>query len=47
MENLKQSKKLIFKLFILFCFNIYAIQPDFLAQSVATALYSIIVGFFL
>ena len=29
MEDSKRSKKLIFKLFVLLCFNIFAIQPDF------------------
>ncbi len=44
MENLEGSKKLVLELFVPFRFNVFAIQPDFLAQSIATALYSLVMG---
>ncbi len=44
MEDLEKSKNLVFKLLVLLRFNVFAIQPDFLVQSIATALYSFIVG---
>ncbi len=47
MEDLKKSKKLVLELFILHCFDVFAIQLDFLAQSVAMALYFLVMGFFL
>ncbi len=47
MEDLEESKKLAFKLLIPICFDVFAIQPDFLARSVATALYSLVIGFLL
>ncbi len=47
MENLQELEKLILKLFVLLYFDILAIQPDFFVWSIATALYSFILGFFL
>ena len=47
MKNLEQSKKYIFKRFILFCFDIFAIQPNFFIKSIAMAFYFFVVSFFL
>ena len=47
MEDLKESKKFALELFVPLCFDVFAIQLDFLARSVATALYSFVMGFFL
>ena len=47
MEDLEGSKKFAFELFVSLCFDIFAIQPDFLAQSIATVLYSFVMSFFL
>ena len=47
MEDFERSKKFALKLFIFFCFDVFAIQPDFLAQSIGMALYSFVMGFFL
>ncbi len=47
MEDSEGSKKLALKLLVPFCFNVFAIQPDFLARIVATALYSLVMGFLL
>ncbi len=47
MEDSEGSKELALKLLIPFCPNVFAIQPDFLAQSVAMALYSFVMGFLL
>ena len=44
MEDLEGSKKLIFEFFVPLCFDIFAIQPDFLVQSVATAFYSFVIS---
>ena len=46
MEDLEGSEKLIFKLFVLLCFDVFTIQPDFLARGIAMALYSFVIGFF-
>ena len=45
-EDLEGSKKYLFKLFVPLCFDVFAIQLDFLVKSIATALYSIVIGFF-
>ncbi len=47
MKDLERSKKLALKLFVPFCFDVFAIQPDFLAWSIATAFYFLIMGFLL
>ena len=47
MEDSKGFKKLALKLFVSLRFDIFAIKPDYLAQSIATALYSLVMGFFL
>ena len=47
MEDLEGSKKLVFELFVSFRLDVFAIQPDFLAQSIALALEFFIVGSFL
>ena len=47
MEDSEESKKLPFKLFVPLCFDVFTIQPDFLAQSIATAFNSFIINFFL
>ncbi len=47
MEDLEGSKKLALELFVPLRFDVLAVQPDLLAQSVATALYSLVMGSFL
>ncbi len=47
MEDAEGSKELTLELFIPLCFDVLAVQPDLLARSVATALYSIVMGSFL
>ncbi len=47
MEDSEGSKKLVFKLFVPFRFDIFAIQPDLFAWSIATTLYSLVMGFLL
>ncbi len=47
MKDLKRAKKLIFKFLVLLYFDVFAMQPDFLAQSVAMAFYSLVVSFHL
>ena len=47
MEDLEKFKKLALKLFVLLYFGVFVIQPDFLAQSIVTALYSLVISFFL
>ncbi len=44
MEDLKGSKKFALELFIPLCFDILAIQLDLLARTIATALYSLVMG---
>ncbi len=44
MENLEESKKLTLKLLIPLCFDVFVIQLNLLAQSIATALYSFVIG---
>ena len=46
MEDSERSKKLAFELFVPFCVDAFAIQPNFLAWSIATALYSFVMDFF-
>ncbi len=43
MKDLERAKKLVLKLLVLLCFNIFTIQPDLLTQSIVTTLYSFIV----
>ncbi len=38
------QKKFALKLVVPFCFDVFAIQPDFLTWSIATALYSLVMG---
>ncbi len=47
MEDSKGSKKLALKLLVPLRFDVPAVQPDLLAQSVASALNSLVMGFFL
>ncbi len=47
MEDLKKSEKHILKLFVPLYLDVFAIQLDLLAQSIAMALYSFIISFFL
>ncbi len=47
MEDLEGSKKLALEIFIPFYFDVFAIQPDLLARSVATALNSFSMGLLL
>ncbi len=47
MEDSEGSKKLVSELLVLLRFDVFAIQPDLLAQSVATTLYSLVMGFLL
>ena len=47
MKDLEKSKKLVLKLFVFLCFNIFAIQLDLLAQNIVTVLYSLVIGSFL
>ncbi len=47
MEDSEGSKKHVLKLLVPLCFDVFTIQLDFLTQSVATTLYSLIMGFFL
>ncbi len=44
MEDLKESKKLALEFFVRLHFDIFAIQPDFLIRSIATALYFLVIG---
>ena len=47
MEDLEKSKKFIFERFVLFCFDVFAIQLNLFARNIAMVLYSFIMGFFL
>ncbi len=47
MEDLEGSKKLALELSVPLRFDVSAIQPDFLARSVASALNSLVMGSFL
>ena len=47
MKDLEKSKKFAFELFVSLCFDVFAIQPDFLAQNVVTTFYVFVMGFFL
>ncbi len=47
MENSEGSKKFGLKLFVPLHFDVFAIQLDLLARSIATALYSFVIGSFL
>ncbi len=47
MEDSEGSKKLALELFIPLCFDVFAIQLDILARSIAMALYSFVIGSFL
>ena len=44
MEDSEESKKLAFELFILLCFDVFAIEPDFLVWSIAITLYSLVIN---
>ncbi len=44
MKDLEGSKKFAFELFVPLCFDVFAIQPDLLTRSIATALYSLSMG---
>ncbi len=44
MEDLEGSKKLAFELLIPLRVDIFAIQPDLFARSVATAFYSLVIS---
>ncbi len=47
MEDSEGSKKLALKLLVPLCFDVFAIQPDLLTWSIATALYSLVICSFL
>ena len=47
MEDSERFKKFAFELFVSLCFDVFAIQPDLLARSIATVFYSFVMGFFL
>ena len=47
MKDLEGSKKLYLKLFIPLCYDVFAIQSDFLAWSIAMAFYSFVMDSFL
>ena len=47
MEDLKGFEKLIFQLFVLLYFDLFAIQLGFFTWSIAITFYSLIVDFFL
>ena len=47
MKDLEGSKKFAFELFVLFWFDVFAIQPDFLTRSITTTLYFFVMDFFL
>ena len=47
MKDLEKSKKFVFELFVPFCFDVFIIQPDLLAQSIVLAFYSFVMGSFL
>ncbi len=47
MEDSERSKKLALELLVPLRLDVFAIQPDLLARSIATALYSLIMGSFL
>ncbi len=47
MEHLEWFKKLVLKLLVPLQFDVFAIQPDLLTWSVATTLYSLVMGFLL
>ncbi len=47
MEDSEGSKKLALELLVLLRFNVPAVQPNLLAQSVASALNSLVMGSFL
>ncbi len=44
MEDLEGSKKLALELLIPLRFDVFAIQPDFLAWTIATTLYFFVIG---
>ncbi len=44
MEDLEGSKKLVLELLIPLRFDVFAIQPDLLARSVAVTLYFLVMG---
>ncbi len=47
MEDSEESKKLALEILIPLCFDVFAIQPEFLARSIVKAFYSFVMGFFL
>ncbi len=47
MEDSEGSKELALKLLVPLRFDVLVVQPDLLARSVATALYSLVMGSFL
>ncbi len=47
MKDSEGSKKFALELLVPLCLNVLAVQPDFLAGSVATTLHSLIIGSFL
>ncbi len=47
MEDLEGSKKLALELLVPLCLDVFAIQLDLLARSIATTLYSLLMGFLL
>ena len=47
MKNLKQFEKICFQLLVLFSFNIFDIQPNFIAKDIASRLDTFIIRPFL
>ncbi len=44
MEDSEGFKKFVFELYVLLCFDVFAILLDLFAWSIATALYSFVIG---
>ena len=47
MQNLKRFQKFRLQLLVLFSFDLFAIQPNFIIKSIASRLDAFIVGLFL
>ena len=46
MEDLKGFKKLVLKLLVPFCFDVFTIELDFLAWNITMTFYSFVMGSF-
>ncbi len=47
MEDSEGFKKLALELLVLLCFDVFAIQLDLLVRNIITALYSLVMDYFL